>query len=107
MDPTELAMTMLAWEKAQRHADELEAQIERAVLALCKTQTVGHVRATYSGGRKKYDYASAVVERDVVPSILAIHSKTVVDYRAVCKALEIEEIPFTQSDPSVSVKLLE
>ena len=51
---------MLEWEAAQRKADELRLDIEDLVLALGKTQTVGNVRATFSQGRRTFDYRAAV-----------------------------------------------
>ena len=106
MDMSYLAKKMLEWEQARRMCDELEAAIRDSVLQLGKTQTVGNVKATYSKGRKRYDYFQAggaaspgiVLECTTTPA-----PKT--DWRAVCKAAGITEIPFTQSDPSVSVKL--
>ena len=60
MDASTLATIMLAWETAQRQADALRADIETAVLALGKTQTVGNVRATFSQGRRTFDYQAAI-----------------------------------------------
>jgi hypothetical protein len=50
---------MLDYEAMQRRADALRAEIEAAVLALGKTQTVGNVRATFSQGRRTFDYQAA------------------------------------------------
>ena len=60
MDNSQLAALMLQWEQVQRQADALRAQIEAAVLAQGKTQTVGNVRATFSAGRRTFDYRAAV-----------------------------------------------
>ena len=54
MNKSDLAQTMLKWEQVQREADALAAE-----LGIGKTQTVGNVRASYSGGRKSYDYQAA------------------------------------------------
>ena len=59
VDVTELAHKMLEWQEAQARADLLKMDIEAAVLQIGKTQTVGNVRATYSAGRKSYDYTEA------------------------------------------------
>ena len=61
MDNSQLAALMLQWEQVQRQADALRAQIEAAVLSLGKTQTVGNVRATFSAGRRTFDYQAAVM----------------------------------------------
>lgn len=60
MDNSQIAALMLEWEATQRKADELAAQIKAAVLAISKTQVVGNVRATFSAGRRTFDYRAAV-----------------------------------------------
>ena len=106
MDPTELARKMLKWEEAQRHADELAEQIKETVLAIGKTQTVGNVRASFRNGTKRYDYEKAWQSHygDELPSVE--FEKTTFDWRGACQSVGLEEIPFTQSGPSVSIKLL-
>lgn len=106
MDATELAVKMLEWGELQQEASTLAAEIEMAVLEIGKTQTVGSVRASYSKGRKSYDYKTAA--RDVPPSLVRAHTTTIerVDWSGICKDEEITDIPFTQSAPSVAVKLL-
>lgn len=109
MDARELAMAMLDYEKAQRKADELRAQVEAAVLEIGETQQVGNVKATYRNGRKSYDYKAAVKDDPGDIVLEYTETKTRVDWRAlVLDGLGInkDEIPFTQSDPSVSVKIV-
>lgn len=60
MDASTLASLMLDYEAAQRRADALRTQIEAAVLEIGKTQTVGNVRATFSAGRRTFDYHAAI-----------------------------------------------
>ncbi len=60
MDNSQLAALMLEWEATQRKADELAAQIKAAVLDIGKTQVVGNVRATFSAGRRTFDYRAAI-----------------------------------------------
>ena len=60
MDNSQLAATMLEWEATQRKADALAETIKGAVLAIGKTQVVGNVRATFSAGRRTFDYRAAV-----------------------------------------------
>jgi hypothetical protein len=104
MNATELAHKMLEWQEVQARADLLKMEIEAAVLELGKTQTVGNVRATYSAGRKTYDYEEAWRdEYDHLPA--AIFQRVTYDYRAACTEASIADIPFTQSAPSVSLKL--
>ena len=55
MNASELAIAMLNWEQKKNELDALELVIKAAVLEMGNTQTVGNVRATYSGGRKSYD----------------------------------------------------
>ena len=110
MDNSELAMKMLAWEQAKKSLDTLEKEIEEAVLALGKTQTVGNVRATFSNGRKTYDYETAAVEHPMYHhATRELFTKVVetVDWKAVCEHMGVNEVPvLKQTEPSVSVKLL-
>ena len=105
MNMSELAARMLAWEETQRRADEMRAEIEAAVLALGRTQTVGNVRASYSAGRKSYDYEAAakpVADEETV----ARFTTPKVDWKGICEHVGINEVPFTQAPASVSVKLM-
>ena len=104
MNASELASKMLEWEQARRALDVLEGEIKAAVLEIGKTQTVGNARASYSNGRKSYDYETAGAIAP--PEIVAQHTKPVIDWRSVCKDAGIEDVPFKQSGPSVSLKLL-
>lgn len=112
MTASELALLMLKWEEKQKEIAVIEAQIKGAVLTIGKTQTVGNVRATYSAGRKTYDYANAweryghEAEQKIGIKI-EDYAKVSYDYRQACIDGGIKDIFFTQSEPSVSVKLLE
>ena len=110
MNASELAQKMLEWEQKKRELDALTAEIETAVLEVAQTQTVGNVRATYSGGRKMYAYEETVLARnnDADAPVLQAHTTVVlqVQWKAVCDALGITDIPFLQTEPSVTVKLL-
>lgn len=112
VDMSDLAMRMLEWERQQKRADALRATIETAVMQIGRTQTVGNVRATYSKGRKSYDYSFAAgshpeIDKDILQSFTFTPSPRT-DWRGVCGYLKIEkaDIPFTQSEPTVKVKLL-
>lgn len=112
-DASELAKLMLKWEVQRIILDELEAVIKDTVLKAGKTQTVGNVRATYSAGRKSYNYAYAATGHPRVnEAVESLYTKTstttTIDWRAICKHAGIkgDELPFTQGDPSVRVKLL-
>jgi len=117
MNASALAEMMLRWEKQRRLLDELEEAITEGVMELGKTQTVGNVRASYSAGRKSYDYqagALSVIVLDTPGSqnLIGRFTSPSVDWRGVCAELERDGefgpdgIPFRQSGPSVSIKLL-
>lgn len=122
LNPSELAALMLEWEQVQRKADALKAQIESAVMAIGATQQVGNVKATYSKGRMSYDYEAAVSSRleaarndeaemvrlrAIVDAFTTTRTST--RWREVCEAMGISKSvkPFSQSEPSVSLKLFE
>lgn len=136
MDNSQLAATMLEWEATQRKADALAETIKGAVLTIGKTQVVGNVRATFSAGRRTFDYEAAVgiaietgaisladiepwetldidyfavVESAVAGGLLSgeyldTYTRIKVDYAGAAKAFKLDA-PFTQSEPSVMIKL--
>ena len=112
MNATELATKMLEWELGRRALDALAEKIEAAVLEIGKTQTVGNARAAYSGGRKSYDYREAADgHRLANKATVGLFTTTIpatakVDWRGICLHAGIEDIPFTQSEPKVTLKLL-
>ena len=120
MDPSTLAVKMLEWETTQRAADALRAEIEAAVLEVGKTQTVGNVRATYSAGRKSYDYEAVVragmasndpAEAETWWNVKDENTQRIekIDWKAVCDTMRVtmDDIPLkSQSEPSVTLKLL-
>lgn len=111
VDASYLAATLLRWERARRELDEMEREIRELVLALGKTQTVGNVRASYSAGRRTFDYASAAMRAlddgdPAATEAFARNEKTTFDYKRICEELALQ-VPFMQSPPSVSVKLVD
>ena len=109
-DLSALARDMLKWEQKKRELDELEQAIKDTVLQIGKTQTVGNVRATFSNGRKSYDYEGAIhnyhAQKPLPPDFWAEYRTTDYDWRAMVQELEIGAVPFSQSPPSVSLKLM-
>jgi hypothetical protein len=104
-DLSALARYLLLWEERRRALDELEAAIRDAVLQLRKTQTVGNVRATFSNPRKSYDYENP--GSAAPPAIIAEHTRSVVDWRAVCQDAKIDPVVTPGAGPgSVSIKLM-
>lgn len=112
VDMSWLAKMMLRWEEAQLLADKLRARIETAVMQIGETQTVGNVRARYSGGRKSYNYQTAAIlcpaANQSVIKEFTITPEPYTDWRKVCEHAGVErnDIPFTKSEPTVTVKLL-
>ncbi len=109
-DASYLAGLLLSWERERYLLDELESQIKTLVLALGQTQTVGNVRASYSGGRKAYDYALAANEAldsgdPRATEAFARNEKTNYDFKRICEELALT-VPFSTSQPSVTIKSL-
>lgn len=90
MDNSQLAALMLEWEATQRKADEMATQIKAAVLTLGRTQTVGNVRATFSAGRRTFDYRAAVDNAEaagqLAPDSLAPYEMLDIDYFMVVES---------------------
>jgi hypothetical protein len=133
MNASELAAKMLEWELKYRELDVLEQTIKSIVLEIGETQTVGNIRATYSKGRAKYDYETpgSQAEKEIIglysevreqvnweelarsydPSDTVITNftsiETIINWRNVCRAADIEPLTVSQGEPNVRVKLLE
>jgi len=108
IDLSALARDMLLWEQKRRELDDLEQAVKDAVLRLGKSQTVGNVKATYTSGRKTYDYEGTAVQAGLAENVelVGMFSHLVTDWRALCKAANVDEILIkSQSSPGVSLRL--
>lgn len=107
MDISTLARKMLEWQDAREKLDILEAEIKAAVMEVGSTQTVGIVRASYSKGVGKYDYALACAGAGLDETDLREYAKTTYDFRQAALDHQINLDQFYKpGEPSVSLKLL-
>lgn len=135
MDASTLATKMLDWEAKKRELDAIEAEIKAAVMEIGKTQTVGNVRATFANGRRSFDYETAgrTAQQEIIADCSKTSvdwgkfvelagiadelrneflveydqsQNTSTDWKAVCEKAHIEPLVASQSEPSVTVKLL-
>lgn len=110
MDARELAEKMLEWGDLAARADALEEEIRAAVLLLEKTQTVGNVRASFSGGRTQWDYEAAVraVLGEETDFEATSFRKITIDWKKMCDDLRIDSESYIKSasGPSVTLKIL-
>ena len=113
VDMAALAQMMLDWEAAKARLDELSVLIEDDVLKIGKTQTVGNVRATYSKGRRSFDYEAGAKDHPMVSEAtlrlftrIPVAPPPYVDWGGICKHAGIDDVPFTQGEPKVTVKLV-
>jgi hypothetical protein len=111
---SEIARLLLDWEEAKRDLEILEARIERAVKEWGETQVAGNVRATYSAGRKTYFYEEAAgaagVSAETLAEYTTVETVEKTEWRLLCLSglgLKQTEILFTQTEPRVTLKLLE
>ena len=107
MNASELANLMLKWEELRKQLDDIEATIRLEVLAVGKTQTVGNVRATYNKGTRTFDYETPS-KPITPPELVKQHAETIekIDWKSICKKVGATPIVVSQTEPSVSVKLL-
>ena len=100
---------MLEWEELVVELNTLTDEIKEAVLEIGKTQKVGNVSASYSAGRKTYNYHLAIAEAlgdgHIAEKALEPFEKVSIDYRSACKTFSVDA-PFTKSAPKVTVKLV-
>ena len=129
MEASELAAKMLEWEKMKKALDLLGSEIETEVIRLEKTQVVGSVRVTYSGGRSTYDYESPALNKapqdviskyttefevidwegvkQTVPDVIEEFTKIdkSVDWKLVCKEAKIDPVVLSKTPPSATIKM--
>jgi hypothetical protein len=107
MNATELAKKMLEWQELMVQASAIEKEIQAAVLEVGKTQTVGNVRATFSNGRRTFDYETPA-KPIAPPELVVLHTEIIekIDWKKICDEVGATPIVVSQTDPSVSVKLL-
>lgn len=104
-----LARDLMTWAAMKERLDELEAAIKDTVLQLGETFTVGDVRATFNSGRKTYNYEGAIASYSRTHSIGDLrdkYAKLTYDYKGMCDELGIVTFDWTQSDPSVTLKII-
>ena len=113
VDMSTLAQQMLLWEAAKKSLDELTTVIQETVLLVGKTQTVGNVRASFSKGRRSFDYEAGAKDHPMVSDAtlrlftrIPVAPPPYVDWKGVCEHAGIDDVPFTQGDPKVTVKLV-
>jgi len=116
VDKRQLAMWMLAWETRYGRLMDIQGKIEQAILELEDTVVTGNVIAKYNKGRKSYKYQDAFEallaetnDRDTLLSVVEANTvmKPSISWKPVCQELDIKDIPVTQGEPSVSVRLAE
>lgn len=129
MNASELAAKMLEWETKKNELDNIEEEIKSAVLELKSTQKVGNVTASFSNGRREFDYqtpgatapkeviesnttktewvdwesARPLIDQEIIEEFTRITETT--NWSAVCKEAKIDPIVVKEGTPSVSVKL--
>ena len=112
MNARELDQAMLDYQVAAEALAVLGDKIMAAVMELKLTHKIGSLTASYSGGRKTYNYAAAWSTWGSESGVnIADYTKTefdpIVDYNAACKAAGIkqDDVPSVKSKPSVSLKM--
>lgn len=115
LDSVELVLTILEWRETKKKLEALEESIQEAVLHLGETQTVADVRATYSKGRRVFDYKGAVSASDLPEDYKAdrieryttiIPASSSVDWKAICAEEDLEVAQTNTPTPSVKIKIL-
>lgn len=113
IDKNILAGLLLEWAKSKEQLSHIEEEIKNTVLTLGETVVSGSIRATYNTGRKTYDYEQAVrdsFEEGTNQWEMMLFERTTtvtkLDWRGMChdENIEKDDIPFTQADPSVTIK---
>jgi len=97
------------WAELQRQADKLAGEIKEEVLKLKKTVKTDVAKATYSKGRRTFNWEHIALELDPPKHLISAYSKTVVDWKKVAEELgvpsDLKEKHCTVGNPTVSLKL--
>lgn len=102
---------MIKWRAAMAEIQSLEEEIKAEVIALGKTFDVGNIRASYTAGRRTFDYETpcASLPQEVLDAytvtVPPVEERKYVDYTALCKGEGIEPVVKSQTSPSVTLKL--
>ena len=134
MDKSELAQLMLEYEKLNKQLEDLGFIIRSEVMKLKESYTVGNVTASFSGGKRTFDYATAgkaqvqefidrgtftnyeiaydaiIAEANVPQELIDKHTTAIktTDWKLVCDAAKIkkDDLPvLSQTNPSVTIKI--
>jgi len=105
MNKSELATKMIEWESKKKEVDQLEAEIKQAVMLLEESFNVGDISAGFRAGNRKFDYESAGSQ--ATPEIIKSNTvqTTSTNWKKVCSDANIENIPFTTGNPSITLKI--
>lgn len=109
-----LTEKMTRWAELKAEISALEAEISAEVQAIGKTIDAGPVRASYTAGRRSYDYQAIAAHINVPEALVEKHTTTRTDVRTDWRALVLEVKPAeeiveqfcTAGTPSVTLKIL-
>ena len=115
MNKNELAKMLLMWSDLNDQMKDIEDQIKEVVLELEETVTAGEVRATYNAGRRTWDYEQGVKmfmpDDSALEVAVDLRTKVIrkIDWRGICydENIEKDDIPYSQADPSVTIRRVE
>ncbi len=107
MTAPELKKMMSSWKSQKEQLDLLETTIKTEVLKRESTFETDDATATFRKGTRKFNYECDTVVMSAPLQLVEVHTKVVskIDWKAICSTLKIKDIPFTQSDPTVSLKV--
>ena len=105
-----LARKMERWAKLKRILNPLEKEIKAEVLELKRSQQHKNVKATFTNGRREFNYQEIAKELEAPEKLVETYTKSSTDWRKVCLALIADEDVMDKHSkpgkPSVSLKLL-
>lgn len=107
LNDEQLQLAMAEWRNLMERAGVLQELIVKSTLALGQTQRGDGVQAVYNSGRKTYDYSRA--GRKAHHDIIERHTTPETNWRLVCEEAGFTKamIPFSESAPSVSLRVKE
>lgn len=107
---TQIAEMLIEYQRVQKQADYLKAEITKGILELGDDVTAGDAVAKFNKGKSFKDYKLAVEElphamKHLIEKYLRVENIDSKFYKVVCEELEIAAPVGKTTEPTVSIKI--
>jgi len=109
----DLKQKLETYRELKKTCDALEAEIKAACTEAGETISAKGIQAVYKQGRKTFDWQGAAakagseMDPEAFQSVLDDNTTPKVDWKKVATAAGVVNAPFTQSAPTVAIKIVD